>query len=200
MRGQLPRKPSTHVLLRASALVLSLAAAGAAQEVVTGSGGRGSVPPSAITRTSRPMRLLRSWDEPVKTGAGESARRVDVIVDYASGQAWERFTSLSGEPLGRATIALAAPRPSPEEIAEAFDFTRRVPELALTFKRFPNLVLEGGFILREAAGAPCGPGTRCLHVFLLSPDRAGLIRRVVVDVAHMRLAYKTYVPPPGRVE
>jgi hypothetical protein len=192
MRGHLPR-----ILVLA---VLLVPVAVAAQIAPGHSGGRGGTSPAAITTTSRPVRLLRTWVEPVKTTSGDSGRRVDVMVDYASGTAWEKFTSLSGAPLGTMPIAIGAPRPSPEEIDEAFDFTRQLPELAPTFRRFPNLVLEGGFILREPQGSPCGPGTRCLHVFLLSPDRAGLIRRIVVDLAHLRLAYKSYVPPSGRFE
>jgi hypothetical protein len=194
MLGHLPRK------LLILALLVSASAAAQESDAAGVDARRGGLPPAGVTTTSRPVRLLRTWNEPVKSDSGESARRVDVIVDYSTGQAWERFTSATGEPLGRMTIAIGAPRPSQEEIAEAFDFTRRVPELALTFKRWPNLVLEGGFILREGEGAPCGPGTRCMHVFLLSPDRAGLIRRVVVDVAHLRLAYRNYIPPTGRVE
>jgi hypothetical protein len=193
MLGHLPRKLLALAVLLAPGAVLAQVGPGHA-------GGRGGLPPTAITTTSRPVRLLRTWVEPVKTGDGESARRVEVMVDYATGQAWEKFTSLSGAPLGTMPIAIGAPRPSPEEIAEAFDFTRQIPELAPTFRRFPNLALEGGFILREPEGSPCGPGTRCLHVFLLSPDRAGLIRRIVVDVAHMRVAYVIYVPPSGRYE
>ncbi|HEX4440144.1 MAG TPA: hypothetical protein VH854_08740 [Thermoanaerobaculia bacterium] len=189
MRGHLPRIVVLAVLLVPVAVVAQIAPGH--------SGGRGGTAPAAITATSRPVRLLRTWVEPVK---GDSGRRVDVMVDYASGTAWEKFTSLSGAPLGTMPIAIGAPRPSPEEIDEAFDFTRQLPELAPTFRRFPNLVLEGGFILREPQGSPCGPGTRCLHVFLLSPDRAGLIRRIVVDLAHLRLAYKSYVPPSGRFE
>jgi len=198
MRGHLPRGLLTLVLL-APAFALGGALA---QDSPTSVSGRGALPPSRITLTSRPMRLIRTWEEPLKSEAGEpsQSRRVDVIVDYSSGEAWERFTSGSGEPLGRMAIAIGSPRPSPEEIAEAFQFTRKSPELALTFKRYPSLVLEGGFILQEPQGSPCGPRTRCLHVFLLSPDRAGLIRRIVVDLSHLRLAYKTYTPPSGRFE
>lgn len=90
-------------MLRISALVASSLALSAPLAFSQDSGGaaaaRGSLPPSRITRTSRPVRLLRSWEEPVKSAAGESARRVDVIVDYATGQAWERFSSPAGEPL-----------------------------------------------------------------------------------------------------
>jgi len=191
-------------MLRISALLASSLALAAplafSQDSGGATGARGSVPPSRITRTSRPVRLLRSWEEPVKSEAGESSRRVDVIVDYATGQAWERFSSPAGEPLGRMAIAVGSPRPSPEEIAEAFQLVRRSPDLSLTFKRYPNLVLEGGFILQEPPGSPCDPQTRCLHVFLLSPDRAGLIRRVVVDLSNQRLAYRIYTPPAGRYE
>lgn len=193
MRGLRPRPLLTLSLLAAAA------AATPAQELDSSSA-RGALPPSRVTRTSRPVRLLRTWEEPVKTDSGDSGRRVDVIVDYGTGEAWEKYTSLSGAPLGRMEIAVGSPRPSPEEIEEAFQFARRSPELALTFKRYPNLVLEGGFILQEPAGAPCDPNTRCLHVFLLSPDRAGLIRRIVVDLSHLRLAYRTYTPPAGRFE
>jgi hypothetical protein len=198
MRGHLPRRLLTLVLVTpAFALGGALAVA---QKSPSSQTGRGALPPSRITRTSRPMRLIRSWEEPDKSEAGEQPRRVDVFVDYSSGEAWERFTSAFGEPLGRMAIAIGSPRPSPEEIAEAFQLARKSPELALTFKRYPSLVLEGGFILQEPQGSPCGPQTRCLHVFLLSPDRAGLIRRIVVDLSHLRLAYKTYTPPSGRFE
>jgi hypothetical protein len=197
MFGHRPRK-LPGLAISFVALAVSVVATG--QQAAGPPRGGGSLPPERVTRTSRPLRLLRSWEEPVKTDAGESARRVDVIVDYRSGQAWERFTSPRGEPLGRMAIAVGSPRPSPEEIAEAFQLVRRAPELALTFKRYPNLVLEGGFILQEPPGSPCDPQTRCLHVFLLSPDRAGLIRRVVVDLSNLRLAYRLYTPPPGRYE
>jgi hypothetical protein len=192
MLGLSPRTVPTLLLLAATL--------GPARAQDSAAAAHGSLPPSRVTRTSRPIRLLRSWEEPVKSASGESGRRVDVILDYAAGEAWERYTSTSGEPLGRMAIAVGSPRPSPEEIAEAFQLARRAPELALTFQRYPNLVLEGGFILQEPPGSPCEPKTRCLHVFLLSPDRAGLIRRIVVDLSHLRLAYRTYTPPAGRFE
>jgi hypothetical protein len=195
MLGRLPRKILGLALLTGTAAVPVFG-----QDAISPSSRGGALPPERVTRTSRPIRLLRSWEEPVKSDAGEQTRRVDVLVDYAAGQAWERFTSPSGQPLGRMAIAVGSPRPSQEEIAEAFQLVRRAPELALTFKRYPSLVLEGGFILQEPPGSPCNPQTRCLHVFLLSPDRAGLIRRVVVDLSNLKLAYKIYTPPAGRTE
>jgi hypothetical protein len=154
---------------------------------------------SAVTRTSRPVRLLRSWEETVKQKNGtEYPRRVDVVFDYDSGVAFEKFYRLTGELLGSREIAHGLPAPSPEEIAEAFELARRAPELALIFERFKNVVFEGGFVLEEEKGRPCGPGARCLHVFLLSSDRSGLIRRVVVDLAREKLAYRVYTPEMGR--
>lgn len=197
MHGHRPRRLPVLGLVSCA---LAFAALAAARQSSGPARGGGALPPERVTRTSRPVRLLRTWDEPVKTDGGESSRRVDVIVDYRSGQAWERYTAPGGSPLGRTAIAIGAPRPSPEEIAEAFQLVRRAPELALTFKRYPNLVLEGGFILQEPPGSPCDPQTRCLHVFLLSPDRVGLIRRVVVDLSNLRLAYRIYTPPAGRWE
>ena len=51
---------------------------------------------------------------------------------------------------------------------------------------------------RRRGTSPAGPGARCLHVFLLSSDRAGLIERVVVDLARQKIAYRNYVPPTRR--
>jgi hypothetical protein len=151
-----------------------------------------------ITRTSRPVRLLRSWEEPVKTVSGhEYARRVDLVFDYRKGVAYQNFYSMDGLQLGMKKIAQTLPAPSPEEIEEAFGMVRNEPDLARLFARF-HPVLEGGFVLEEGRNKPCGPGARCLHVFLLSSDRAGLIERVVVDLARQRIAYRNYVPPTIR--
>lgn len=152
----------------------------------------------AVTRTSRPLRLLRTWEEPVKTAGGyEYARRVELVFDYRKGVAYQNFYSTDGTQLGMKKIAQTLPSPSPEEIDEAFGMVRDEPDLARLFARF-HPVLEGGFVLEEGRGKPCGPGARCLHVFLLSSDRAGLIERVVVDLARQKIAYRNYVPPTRR--
>jgi hypothetical protein len=151
-----------------------------------------------VTRTSRPVRLLRTWEEPVKTASGhEFARRVDLVFDYRKGVAYQIFYSTDGLQLGRKKIAQSLPSPSPEEIEEAFEMVRSEPDMARLFARF-HPVLEGGFVLEEARNKPCGPGARCLHVFLLSSDRAGLIERVVVDLARQKIAYRNYAPPARR--
>jgi hypothetical protein len=160
--------------------------------------GLSGAPSDAVTATSRPLRLLRSWEEPVKTAGGrEYVRRVDLVFDYYKGIAWEHFYSTTGVLTGSKKIAQSLPSPSEVEIDEAFSMVRSAPELERVFARF-HPVLEGGFVMEEGKGKPCGPGSRCLHVFVLSSDRAGLIERVVVDLARQKIAYRHYVPPVRR--
>jgi hypothetical protein len=83
------------------------------------------------------------------------------------------------------------------EIQEAFDVVRADPEFERIFRRF-NVVFEGGFLLVEEKGLPCGPGSRCLRVFLLSSDRAGTIRQVVVDLVKQQVAYDDFTPDSRR--
>jgi hypothetical protein len=149
-----------------------------------------------VTRTSRPVRLLRQWEESVKSGGREHARRVVVLFDYARGVAIQESRDLNGTLISSRKITESMPAPSPEEIAEAFAIARSSPGLSSLFGRFA-IVTEGGFLLQESVGMPCGPGSRCLHVFLLSADRSGLIRRVVVDLTNRSIPYPVYTPPFG---
>jgi len=41
---------------------------------------------------------------------------------------------------------------------------------------------------------PCGPGSRCLQIQILTPDNLGLLRWTVVDLVQRRIAYPVYVP------
>ena len=149
-----------------------------------------------VTRTSRPVRLLRTWEETIKAGGREFPRRVEVVFDYGEGVARQNYYTLDGALVGSKRITQNMPAPSREEIAEAFALVERDPNFAPLFSRF-RVVPEGGFLLQEGRGQPCGPGSRCLHVFLLSSDRAGLIRRVVVDLVKRDIPYKAYVPAGG---
>lgn len=152
---------------------------------------------AAVTRTSRPVRLLRSWEETIKaTGGREYPRRVEVVFDYRQGVARENYYTQDGRLYGSRKITQNMPAPSPEEIAEADSIVRADAAFAPIFSRF-NVVPEGGFLLQEDRGEPCGPGTRCLHIFLLSSDRAGMIRRVVVDLVKRDIPYRAYVPEGG---
>jgi hypothetical protein len=150
-------------------------------------------PADSVTATSRPVRLLREWQETVKVGDREYPRQVRVVFDYARGEARQESYDARGVLRSVRKFKEGLPAPSAAEIDEAFAITRADPSLASLFGRFA-VVLDGGFLLEEDAGMPCGPGSRCLHVFLLSSDRAGTIRRVVVDLVKRAVVYPVYVP------
>ncbi len=151
------------------------------------------VPAATVTRTSRPVRLLRTWEETIKAGGREFPRRVEVLFDYGQGVARENYYTLDGQLVGSKKITQNMPGPSREEIAEAFAVVRADPELDRIASR-RSAVFEGGFALEEGRGERCGPGSRCLQVQLISPDRVGLIRWVVVDLVKREIVYRAYTP------
>jgi hypothetical protein len=149
---------------------------------------------AGVTPMSRPVRLIRSWEETVKSADGrEVPRKVDVLFDYEKGTGYEAFYAPDGRQIGTLVLGLGHPSPSRVEIEEAFGIVRADPEFAKIFQRF-KVVFEGGFLLTEGAGQPCGPRSRCLRVFLLSSDRAGTIRQVVVDLVKRRVVYDDFAP------
>jgi len=155
-------------------------------------------PPSEVTRTSRPVRLLRSWEETVKLpGDREYPRKVEIVFDYSQGYAFELTVNSAGQVVKREKLGAGHPAPSREEIDEAFQIVRHEADYQRIFQRF-NVVLEGGFVLLETPDKRCGPGTRCLRVFLLSSDRAGTIRQAVVDLVKREVVYPDFVPEPWR--
>jgi len=150
--------------------------------------------PAGVTPMSRPVRLIRSWEETVKGPDGrEAPRKVEVYFDYDKGAGYEVFTDADRRQVGTLTLGAGHPSPSRVEIEEAFALVRADPEFAKIFRRF-QVVFDGGFLLTEATSRPCGPGSRCLRVFLLSSDRAGTIRQVVVDLVKQRVVYDDFAP------
>jgi len=148
---------------------------------------------SPVTRESRPVRLLRTWHDPVKTPRGDVWRRVDVVYDYGQAAAFERAYTLDGRPMWSRRIRVNPPQPSPEEIEEAKSIVRADAELSRVMARF-NAELEGGFLAEEKRGGACGPGTRCVLVQVVAPHHAGLIRWTAVDLVKQRIAYPVFVP------
>ena len=138
------------------------------------------------------MRVIRAWDESVGHGPGAPKHRVEIILDTQHGVLRQRVLDESGQLVSDRNVD-GHPRPSPEEIREAFDLIRRDREFGPLLRRSRGH-LDGGFLLAEAAGDPCGPGSRCLQVFLLSESRLELIRRTVVDLVPGRIAYRDYSP------
>jgi len=151
---------------------------------------------TSVTLTSRPVRLLRTWQESVKINGRDYPRTVRLVFDYAKGEAREESFDARGVLRATKRYTQTLPVPSKQEVDEAYDIVRGDPALASIFARF-RVVLEGGFPYEEEAGMPCGPGARCVHVLLLSSDRSGLIRRVVVDLSSRTIPYLAYTPPLG---
>ncbi len=143
--------------------------------------------------SSRPVRLLRSWYDSIKTPQGDVPRRVDILYDYRRAAAFERTYTLDGRQISNRRIVVNPPTPSEQEIAEAFAIVRVDPEMARIIRRF-RADLEGGFIIEEGRTKPCGPGSRCVLIQILSPDHSGLIRVAGVDLVRRRVVYRTFVP------
>jgi hypothetical protein len=148
---------------------------------------------SAITESSRPVRLLHDWYDTIKTPRGEIARRVDILYDYSKATAIERWYTIDGRQFFERRFVVNPPLPSEKEIEEAFEIVRTDREMIPIIRRF-NAVLDGGFLIEEGRGKACGPGSRCVLVQVLSPDRSGLIRVMGVDLVKRNIPYRAFVP------
>ncbi|HXV74857.1 MAG TPA: hypothetical protein VD788_00945, partial [Candidatus Polarisedimenticolaceae bacterium] len=140
-------------------------------------------------------RLLRSWRETVKIAGRDESRRVEIVYDYAAGVARRRSYAADGALIADQPLA-AQPQPSPEEVSDAVALLRADADLGVLAERV-GAVFDGGFTLEEGEGKPCGPGARCLQIFMLSQSRFALHRRTAVDVRAERIAHRSYQPPSG---
>jgi hypothetical protein len=145
------------------------------------------------TLSSRPVRLLRTYYDSIKTSQGDVPRRVDILYDYDLASAFERTYTLDGAPLSNRRIVVNPPTPSDAEVAEAYAIVRGDREMSKMIRRF-RAELEGGFIIEEGRLKPCGPRSRCLLIQVLSPDHSGLIRVTAVDLVKRQIIYRTFVP------
>jgi len=127
------------------------------------------------------VRVLRAWDETVEV-AGRSVRgRVELVFDYGQGLAFEQTYDEQGHLVDRRP-GPRIPTPSPEEIEEAISVVSADPALAAVVETHRAYV-DGGFILDEPAGKPCGPRSRCLQIFAFRVDAgAAPLFRAVVDL------------------
>jgi len=147
-----------------------LLAAGAALIAALGSG--------AATAADG-VRVLRAWDEDVEV-AGHAVRgRVELVFDYDQGLAFEQISDEKGQLVDRRP-GPRIPTPSREEIDEAIAVVSADPTMGAVIEAHKAYV-DGGFILDESAGKPCGPGSRCLQIFAFRIDagEAPLFRAVV---------------------
>ncbi len=152
-----------------------------------------------VTRdpSGRPMgtRLLRTWRDTVKLDGRDEPRSVEIVYDYQAGVARRRIYAADGALVADQPLA-DQPQPSREEIAEAVALIRADAELGKLARRV-GANFHGGFLLREAAGKPCGPGSRCLQIFMVSPSRFILHRRSAVDMRKEVIAHRSYRPGPA---
>jgi hypothetical protein len=177
-------RDASRVVLCASGLLLMGGAAAHAQDAV----------PGAMVADPTPrVRLLREYKDSVKVAGRDETRIVRLYFDYAKGTTRQTVQDEKGVVLDDKIIA-GQPRPTDEEIAEAIAIVRADRILGGMLARV-KAVPDGGFVLEEGEGKACGPRTRCLHVFWLSPDRVGLVRWTVVDLVSRTIAYRSYHPP-----
>lgn len=142
-------------------------------------------------------RILKSWDDTMLVDGVEIARKVTIVFDYTAGIAVESAYDSSGRQISSRRLTTNLPRPTPEEFAEAIDLVRADPQLGRIVAR-TRARPEGGFLLEEGAGQPCGPRTRCIQILWMAENSMGLLRRVVVDLTKRSIAYASYVPKDGK--
>ncbi len=145
---------------------------------------------SVSPTSSGAERLLRSWQDTVKIHGRDQARTIEVVYDSVAGVALRRTYDADGSLLFEQPLA-SQPQPSREEIEEAFAMVRNDEALG-ALARMADAQIDGGFILDEAEGEPCGRGTRCIQVFMLSQSRWGLLRHSAVDMRNQRIAHRSY--------
>jgi hypothetical protein len=131
----------------------------------------------------------------VKIRGRDEPRSVEIVFDRGAGVARRRIYDAGGDLVSDEELA-DQPQPSAEEIAEAVAIARRDPKVASLLRR-EGAVLHGGPLFWEAEGEPCGPGSRCIHVFMVSESGWNLHRRLAVDLRRERIAHPNL--PLGRV-
>ena len=147
----------------------------------------------AAPSTQRHEVVLRSWLDHVKIDGRDQARLVEIVFDYELGAARRRVYDAQDWLISDEVLA-GQPRATSAEIAEAFDTVLRDPELG-QLARSANAIIDGGFLLREAAGEPCGPPARCLQVYIFSESGHDELQRPIVDMnPRARIVYRDYQP------
>jgi hypothetical protein len=148
----------------------------------------------AAPGTQRHEEIVRSWQDRVKIDGRDQLRRVEIVFDYELGVA-RRRTYTAQDWLISDEVLAAQPRASTAEIAEAFDAVHRDPELG-QLARSVNAIIDGGFLLHEAAGKPCAaPPARCVQVYMLSESGHEEHRRPIVDLTPRgQIVYRDYSP------
>ena len=127
------------------------------------------------------VRVLRAWDDDVEV-AGKTVRgRVELVFDYDQGLPFEQIYDDKGQFVDRRP-GPRIPTPSREEIDEAIAVVTADPTMGAVIDAHKAYV-DGGFILDESGGKPCGPRSRCLQIFAFRTDAGEVpLFRAVVDL------------------
>ena len=127
------------------------------------------------------VRVLRAWDEDIEVAGHAMRGRVELVFDYEQGLAFEQIYDDKGQLMERRP-GPRIPTPSREEIDEAIAIVSADPNLGAVIEAHKAYV-DGGFILDESAGKPCGPRSRCLQIFAFRTDAGEFpLFRAVVDL------------------
>lgn len=144
--------------------------------------------------------LVHAWTDDLKTADGGTVeRRVEVRVDPRTGATIQSVFAADGTLLLQGPTGYATP--SAAEVAAGAAVIAADSLLAASLQR-PGAVLDGAFILLQAEGARCGPGSRCLQYDLFEPagwapgrrDRVERLQFVVVDLVTGTVAFSTLKP------
>jgi len=134
-------------------------------------------------------RVLSSWDENVVVGDHIVKGRIDVVFDYRKGLAFRQVYDDQGQ-LIESRQASRIATPSAEEIDVATQIVLDDPTMGQIIKDLQAYV-DGGFILHEEAGKPCGPRSRCLQIFAFRLGSGGApLFRAVVDLTKNQIVYR----------
>ena len=137
-------------------------------------------------------RIVHQYSDDVKTAAGTETRQVDVVVDGETGASFQIVRDASGAVLSRTAIQPAAP--NADEMDEARAVIAADADLASVMRSRP-VHIDGGYILVEAEGMACGPGSRCLQLDMLNAqNRRERVRFVVVDLVSRSVVYPDFNP------
>ena len=127
------------------------------------------------------VRVLRAWDEAVEVDETMVSGRIEIVFDYDQGLAFEQIYNAEGELIDRRP-GPRIPTPSREEIDDAIAIVSADPTLGAIIAAH-HAYVDGGFILDEAAGKPCGPRSRCLQIFAFRTEAGEFpLFRAVVDL------------------
>jgi len=136
---------------------------------------------SGVASAADGVRVLRAWDEDVEIAGHATRGRVELVFDYERGLAFEQIYDGKGQLVDRRP-GPRIPTPSREEIDDAIAVVSADPTMGAVIEAHKAYV-DGGFILDESAGKPCGPRSRCLQIFAFRTDAGEVpLFRAVVDL------------------